>query len=150
MSKRNDKNRNKKPPAELVGAKPPLAPDEAIVRRMAPATKDPTRKINNPAVVDANFPEPTAYTEPTLLLPENVAENRLAILESPSYKLAEVDVDFLQRKENRPVRMQLELLKTETFLREHHIDATVVVFGGTQIMPREQSENVLREATLNA
>src|SRR4029079_17442561 len=88
--------------------------------------------------------------EPTLALPEDVAANRLAILESPSYKLAEGDVDFLQRKENRPLRMQLELLKTETFLREHHIDATVVVFGGTQIMPREQAENVLREATLNA
>ena len=46
--------------------------------------------------------------------------------------------------------MQLELLKTETLLREHQIDATVVVFGGTQIMPREQAEAVLREAKLNA
>src|SRR5262245_51517936 len=83
-------------------------------------------------------------------LPADVAKNRQAILDSPSYKLAEVDTEFLGRKENRPLRMQLELLKTETFLREHHIDATVVVFGGTQIMPREQAENVLREATLNA
>src|SRR6185369_1542127 len=30
------------------------------------------------------------------------------------------------------------------------IEATVVVFGGTQIMPREQAEKILREATLNA
>ncbi len=69
---------------------------------------------------------------------------------SPSYELAEVDINFLKRKENRPLRMQLELLKTETLLREHQIDSTVVVFGGTQIMPREQAEAVLREATLNA
>src|SRR5262245_6767536 len=83
-------------------------------------------------------------------LPADVAKNRQAILDSPSYKLAEVDTEFLGRKENRPLRMQLELLKTETLLREHQIDATVVVFGGTQIMPRDQAEAVLREARLNA
>ena len=76
--------------------------------------------------------------------------NREAILKSPSYRLAEYDVDFLRRKENRPLRMQLELLKTETLLRDHQIDSTVVVFGGTQIIPREQAEAVLREARLNA
>ncbi len=149
MSKRNDKNRNKKPPAELVGAKTPHAPDEAVARQIPPATNDPTRKINNPAIVDAKFAAPNTLDEPTLALPERVAANRLAILESPSYLLAEIDVDFLKRKENRPLRMQLEMLKTETMLREHHIDATVVVFGGTQIMPREQAEAVLREAKLN-
>ncbi len=79
-----------------------------------------------------------------------VAANREAILHSPSYTLAEIDVDFLGRKENRPLRMQLELLKTETLLREHGIDSTIVVFGGTQIVPREQAEAVLREAKLNA
>jgi uncharacterized protein (TIGR00730 family) len=79
-----------------------------------------------------------------------VAANREAILKSPSYRLAEYDVDFLRRKENRPLRMQLELLKTETLLRDHQIDATVVVFGGTQLVAREQAEAVLREARLNA
>src|SRR4029079_4645347 len=150
MSKRNNKKHDKHPPAELVGAKPANAPDEAIVRELPPATNDPTRKINNPLLYDSAFAAPNAQDEPTLVLPEDVAANRLAILESPSYKLAEVDVDFLQRKENRPLRMQLELLKTETLLRHHHMDATAVVFGGTQIMPREQAEAVLREATLNA
>ena len=77
-------------------------------------------------------------------------QSRSRSSKSPSYQLAELDVDFLGRKENRPLRMQLELLKTETLLREHQIDATVVVFGGTQIMPREQAEAVLREAKLNA
>jgi uncharacterized protein (TIGR00730 family) len=79
-----------------------------------------------------------------------VAANRVAILKSPSYRLAEYDVDFLRRKENRPLRMQLELLKTETLLRDHQIDSTVVVFGGTQIVPHEAAEAVLREAHLNA
>jgi uncharacterized protein (TIGR00730 family) len=79
-----------------------------------------------------------------------VAANREAILKSPSYRLAEYDVDFLKRKENRPLRMQLELLKTETLLRDHQIDSTVVIYGGTQIVQREQAEAVLREAKLNA
>jgi len=83
-------------------------------------------------------------------LREAVAANREAILKSPSYRLAEYDVDFLRRKENRPLRMQLELLKTETLLRDHQIDSTVVVFGGTQIVPREQAAAVLCEARLNA
>jgi len=78
--------------------------------------------------------------------PDPVAANRVAILNSPSYRLAEFDVDFLKRAENRPLRMQLELLKTETLLREHKVDSTVVVFGGTQIVPRAQAEVVLRAA----
>jgi len=83
-------------------------------------------------------------------LSDAVEANRQAILKSPSYRLAEIDIDFLGRKENRPLRMQLEMLKTETLLREHKIDATVVVFGGTQIVPRELAEAVVREARLNA
>src|SRR5262249_952989 len=106
--------------------------------------------------VEPKFAEPSAADRPeraealqTPPISDEVAANRLKILQSPSYQLAEVDIDFIKRKENRPLRMQLELLKTETLLREHQIDSTVVVFGGTQIMPREQAEAVLREAQLN-
>ena len=93
---------------------------------------------------------PRTSDVPPQALPEAVAANRDAILKSPSYRLAEYDVDFLRRKENRPLRMQLELLKTETLLREHGIDATVVVFGGTQIVPRQLAEAALRDARLHA
>ncbi len=107
---------------------------------------------------EAKFADPTTKAStaaaPTYVGSEAeraaVQANRLAILKSPSYKLAEIDVDFISRKENRPLRMQLELLKTETLLRENGIDSTIVVFGGTQIVPREQAEAVLREAKLNA
>lgn len=84
--------------------------------------------------------------EPT----DPVAINREAILNSPSYRLAEYDIDFLKRPENRPLRMQLELLKTETLLREHKIDSTVVVFGSTQIVPRENAERILALARAEA
>lgn len=73
-------------------------------------------------------------------IPQDVQENRQAILESGSYRLAEVDIEFLGRGEQRPVRMQLELQKAETLLRENNIKSTVVVFGGTQIVSQVEAE----------
>ena len=73
-------------------------------------------------------------------IPKDVAANRRAILDSSSYVLAEVDVDFLGRPEQRPVRMQLELQKAETLLRENKITSTIVVFGGTRIPERSEAE----------
>jgi len=79
-------------------------------------------------------------------LRERVEANRRAILSSPSYRLAELDIDFIGRPEQRPVRMQLELQKAETLLRENNIRSTVVVFGGTQIVEREAAEARLKAA----
>ena len=90
------------------------------------------------------MPEPPNPAELDL----RVAANRAAILASPSYKLAELDVDFIGRAEQRPVRMQLELQKAETLLRENNIRSTVVVFGGTQIVPREEAAARLAVAQL--
>jgi uncharacterized protein (TIGR00730 family) len=72
--------------------------------------------------------------------------NLAAILASPSYQLAEYDINFIKRDEIRPVRMHLELLKTETLLRDHAIKSTVVVFGSARIPPREVAEAELRAA----
>ncbi len=72
-------------------------------------------------------------------LEDKVKINRNAIRDSTSYELAEYDINFLKRDENRPLRMQLELLKTETLLRENDIRSTVVIFGGTQIVPQDEA-----------
>ena len=53
--------------------------------------------------------------------------------DSPSYRLAYTDMDFLCREELRPIRLQLELLKTEMILSERGIKSTVVMFGGARI-----------------
>lgn len=53
--------------------------------------------------------------------------------ESPSYRLAYIDDDFLCRDELRPVRLQLELLKVEMILAERGIKSTIVMFGGARI-----------------
>jgi uncharacterized protein (TIGR00730 family) len=81
-----------------------------------------------------------------MAIPSDVEKNRQAILNSSSYLMAEVDIEFLGRGEQRPVRMQLELQKVETLLRENDINSTVVVFGGTQIVPKVEAEARLANA----
>jgi hypothetical protein len=79
-----------------------------------------------------------------------VEANRQAILNSPSYRLAEYDFDFLKRDDIRHVRMTLELLKTETLLRDNNVKATVVVFGSARIVPQETAELRLKQSLVNA
>ena len=67
---------------------------------------------------------------------EDAKRNLEAILNSPSYVLAERDTALLERRELRPVRLQLELLKPEMAFHEHNINSTIVVFGSTQIGER--------------
>ena len=52
------------------------------------------------------------------------------IMASPSYRRADCDLDFLQRDEVRPSRLQLEFLKPEVFFEEQGVCDTIVVFGG--------------------
>jgi uncharacterized protein (TIGR00730 family) len=56
-----------------------------------------------------------------------------AILDSPSYRQADQDVDFLNRDDTRGVRLQIDYLKPEQLLELHGIKHTIVVFGGTRI-----------------
>jgi hypothetical protein len=56
-----------------------------------------------------------------------------AILNSPSYRRAENDSDFLARDDVRGVRLQIDYLKPELLLEEHEIHHTIVVFGSTRI-----------------
>lgn len=56
-----------------------------------------------------------------------------AILNSPSYRRADIDIDFLARDGVRGVRLQLDYLKAELLLEQHEIRQTIVVFGSTRI-----------------
>lgn len=67
-------------------------------------------------------------------------QNMEAILRSPSYRLVEDDAEFMKQPELRPIRLQLELLKPELTLAAQKVRSTIVVFGGTQIVPREAAE----------
>lgn len=52
---------------------------------------------------------------------------------SASFQLAFTDQEFLLRKELRPIRLQLELLKPELALHDAKIKSTVVIFGSARI-----------------
>ncbi|PMU85940.1 hypothetical protein C1Y28_31215, partial [Pseudomonas sp. GW704-F5] len=56
---------------------------------------------------------------PKELLPEQKEALIQKIRASRAYMRAYEDFDFLSRKDLRAVRLQLELLKPETILREH-------------------------------
>jgi uncharacterized protein (TIGR00730 family) len=55
-----------------------------------------------------------------------------AILESPSYRQADDDFDFLESYDTRGVRLQIDYLKPELLLQSHGVDYTIVVFGSTR------------------
>jgi len=73
-----------------------------------------------------------------------------SIQSSPAYLKAYEDIAFLQRRELRPVRLQLELLKPEMILAEHKIKSTVVVFGSARIVPPEAARRALARARARA
>ena len=66
--------------------------------------------------------------------------------QSPSYKLAFADTEFLLRDELRPVRFQLELLKPEMLLEEAGVGSTLVVYGSARIPAPDQAEALLAAA----
>ncbi len=76
----------------------------------------------------------------------DLAERLRAILESPSYRLAQDDAELLAQDDLRALRLQLELLKPERVLHEQGVQSTVVVFGSARITDMETACN--RLATL--
>lgn len=69
-----------------------------------------------------------------------------AILNSPSYREADQDFEFLQEDESRGLRLQLEYLKVETVLKQHNVAHTIAVFGGTRILEPQAAERQLEQA----
>ncbi len=65
---------------------------------------------------------------------------------SPSYRLAFTDTDFLLREELRPVRFQLELLKTEMLMEEAGIGSMLVCYGSARIPSPEAAEAMVADA----
>ena len=66
--------------------------------------------------------------------------------QSNSYSLAFRDTEFLLREELRPVRFQLELLKTEMLLDEAGIGSTLVCYGSARIPSPEHVAATLAAA----
>lgn len=99
------------------------------------------------------LPQPEILLEPGGIHVSPTQPSTEAILQSPSYRLAEEDIDLLKRPELRPVRLQLELLKPEMAFAEQGVHSTIVVFGGTQVVEPQEAERrlaVAREAAAHS
>ncbi len=94
--------------------------------------REPSRGARAPAELRRRAPLPSARPKPA---EDDEAAPGLVrrLLESPSYVEADADVAFLQRDENRGVRLQLDYFTAEDLLRAHGVDHTIVVFGSTRI-----------------
>ena len=77
---------------------------------------------------------------------EDLEQRLNDIMEHPSYRLAYLDQDFIRGEELRPLRLELELMKPELMLDDAGIKSTIVVFGGTQVAPLEEGEQMMAEA----
>ena len=99
----------------------------------APTDKRLTRRRFYKAEQEASFVDAHPHTTPQQ--------------QSPSYTLAFRDTEFLLREELRPVRFQLELLKTEMLMEEAGIGSTLVCYGSARIPSPEQAEAALKTAT---
>lgn len=64
----------------------------------------------------------------------HATERVLEIMASSSYRRADRDIEFLDRDELRPSRLQIEFLKPELAFTETGVHSTIVVFGGTRLV----------------
>jgi uncharacterized protein (TIGR00730 family) len=65
------------------------------------------------------------------------------LVNSDTYRRADRDIEFLSDDEVRGPRLELDYLKPELHLRQHGIEHTIVVFGGTRILePSAARRNV--------
>ena len=78
------------------------------------------------------------YTKEQIELLKNI-EN------SPTYKLAEDDKDFLKLYETRGVRLELDYLKAELGMRKFGIEHTIAIFGSARILPQDVAKRRVDE-----
>lgn len=66
-------------------------------------------------------------------------------MESPTYRLAEDDPDFMKSYEARGVRLEIDYLKAELAMQKLGIKHTIVVFGSARIKERKTAMSELKE-----
>ena len=95
-----------------------------------------------------NEPRPPKRIFPSSKVDARAAEHVPSIpqTESAAYKLAFQDTEFLLREDLRPVRFQLELLKTELLLNEAKIGSTFVFYGSARIPAPDAADALIAAA----
>jgi hypothetical protein len=92
-------------------------------------------------------PEPAepGSQDDSSLSPE-VPENLQRILESPTHRRADLDLEFLTGDELRGVRLELEFLKPDLALADLGIRNTIVVFGSARVAEPRAARRALAQA----
>ena len=75
----------------------------------------------------------------------NAPKQLKKIMEGPSYQILKDSITFLDSDEARGVRLQLDYLKAEVKMREHHIKHTITVFGSARIIETESAIEKLKK-----
>jgi uncharacterized protein (TIGR00730 family) len=117
----------------------PDDPSNTIDRRGPPTAADKRR-------------EPLPWQAPKSAQDDADAPARIrALLDSPTYRQADRDADFLNTDATRGVRLQIDYLKAELHLAEYGVKHTIVVFGSTRILePAAARRNLAALADLAA
>jgi len=68
-----------------------------------------------------------------------------AIMNDPSFKVAEEDKNFIYSDEARGVRLQLDYLKAEVKMQKQGINHTIVVFGSARIVEFDSAMKELKK-----
>ncbi|HET8996364.1 MAG TPA: LOG family protein [Acetobacteraceae bacterium] len=108
----------------------------------APSAPPPDRVPNPPNPRQRRQPLPWHQPKPSAEDPA-APEAVRAIIDSPTYREADRDVDFLDRNDTRGVRLQLDYLKAELLLQGRGVAHTVVVFGSTRIPQPDTARRAL-------
>ena len=67
------------------------------------------------------------------------------IINSPTYRLAEDDKEFLKEYETRGVRLELDYLKAELAMKKFGIEHTIAIFGSARTLPQEVAKRRVDE-----
>src|ERR1700731_3977141 len=79
---------------------------------------------------------------------ESVMDENAGQKNSPAYRLAALDPDFLLGDSMRGVRLELEYEKAEGRLRAWVVRSTIVVFGSARVLPRGSADEAESTAPL--
>jgi uncharacterized protein (TIGR00730 family) len=109
------------------------------------ADSAPKRIPNPPDPRDRR--EPLPGSRPKSDREDPAASERVrAILQSPAYREAEDDPDFLNGYDTRGLRLQLDYLKPEIHLQRRGVENTIVVFGSTRFVEPAEARAQLEAA----
>ncbi len=71
---------------------------------------------------------------------DTLASRVKTLVESPAYRPATDDPEFMETDDLRAVRLQLEYIKPELSMRQQGIGSTIIVFGSARLLSAEQLE----------